>query len=165
MISFTSQVIDSFNVSVNAVRVAVVQYTDTGEMAISPGQYTNKTLLQQAVNNISYVATSRSNLTFAFNKLQTSLYYLWRPVAVLVYVTNRVPIDSYSQLASTITTLQSAGVRLVSVGAFQQGVLSNNTRQLLSYYYDMLMVNDYTQLTNVVNQTAFNACPLRGQST
>jgi hypothetical protein len=81
---------------------------------------------------------------------------------MLIYVTNRVPADTYDQLSSAITALQSAGIRLVSVGAFQPGTLDDSMRVLLSYYYDMILVNGCTLTKADVNQTIFNACPLKG---
>jgi hypothetical protein len=166
MQSFANEVIGGFNVGTNAVRVAVAQYTDTGDIAISLGQYTDSTSLQRAVGSISYVQTSRSLLTLAFGTMRSVFTNAPRAGAasMLIYVTNRVPTDTYDQLSSAITALQSAGIRLVSVGAFQPGTLDDGMRVLLSYYYDMILVNSCTLTKADVNQTIFNACPLKGYS-
>jgi hypothetical protein len=165
MLSFTDQIISGFNVSKNAVRVAVAQYTDTGDIAISLGQYTDIISLRTAVYNISYAVTKQSFLTIAFGNMRTVFTNASRDGAaasLLVYVTNRAPADTNNQLSSSIAALQSAGIRLVSVGVFRSGTLDNSTRLMLSYYYDMILVEDCSQLTSAVNQTIFNACPLRG---
>jgi hypothetical protein len=60
-----------------------------------------------------------------------------------------------------MSALQSAGIRLVTVGAFEP---DNSMRQLLSYYYDMILVNGCTLTRANVNQAIFNACPLKGYS-
>jgi hypothetical protein len=167
MLSFVNQVItEGFNVGSNAVRVAVAQYTYTGDIAISLGQYTDSTSLQAAVNRISYVQTSQSFLTSAFSTMQAVFSNTPRTggASLLMYVTNRVPADTYDQLSSAINALQSAGIRLVSVGAFQPETLENSKQLLLSYYYDMILVNGCSLTRADVSQAIFNACPLKGYS-
>jgi hypothetical protein len=166
MLSFVNEVIGGFNVGTNAVRIAVAQYTDTGDIAIFLGQYTNSISLRTAVGSIPFVKTNQSFFTSAFGTMQTVFTNATRTGAasLLIYVTNRVPVDTHDQLSSAITALQSAGIRLVSVGAFQPGTLDDSMRLLLSYYYDVILVNGCALTIADVNQTIFHGCPLKGYS-
>jgi hypothetical protein len=168
MLSFANQVItEGFNIGSNAVRVAVVQYTYTGEIAISLGQYTDITSLQAAISRISYVQTNQSSLLSTFYKIRDMLYENRRPdelvpsASVLLYLTNRASSDTYFEMSATVSGLQTERIRLVTVGAFEP---YDSMRELLSYYYDMILVNSCTLTRAIVNQAIFNACPLKGYS-
>jgi hypothetical protein len=164
MLSFVNQVTDGFNIGTNAVHVAVAQSTDTGDIAISLGQYTDSTSLQTAVSNIPFIKTNQSFATYAFSTMPAVFANAMRAgvPSLLIYVTNRASGYTSDQLSFAIAALQSAGIRLVCVGAFQPGTLDNNTRLVLSYYYDMILVKGCTFTIDDVNQTIFNACPLKG---
>jgi hypothetical protein len=167
MLSFTNQVINGFNVSINAVRVAVVHFDVFDPAAgvdVQLGQYTIKTALQQAIVNVPYVFFP-SVLFRGFITVRNVFQNASRPEAVrmLVLITNQIPFDTYEQLSNATIGLNSEGIRLVSVGVFSNGSLTSSARQLLSNYYDMILVNNNIELVSVVKQTTIEACPLRGK--
>lgn len=150
------------------MRVAVVRFGDAADVPIGFGQFVDKTSLRTAISGIGYVSSNSSALSAALDVVRTAVFNASLAARsgaarVVVLVTSRVPVDSYQQLASSVSGVQSAGIRLVSVVVFQSGrTLANGTQQLLSYYYDMIVVDDTGELNAVVNQTTVYACPLQG---
>jgi ABC-type uncharacterized transport system substrate-binding protein len=84
-------------------------------------------------------------------------------VPIVVLVLDYTPDDSYRELKDAIKSLKKSGIHLVSVGAFDSNTLDDNKRQLLSYYRDMIFVNESAFLSNVINRIIEYACPFKGE--
>ena len=164
MLTFINKVVDEFMIGTNDVRVALVSFAKTPDVAIQLTSYNDKQSLQQAISNVAYSGGTGQDLVAGLNAARNVLTTSTRTPAASVAVLITEPVSYSQQLSSAVSSLSSAGIRLVSVGVVQTGQqLDSNTRTTLSYYYDMVTVADYSQLQNTVNTVVKYTCPLRGK--
>lgn len=164
-LSFVNNIVDGFQIGSNSVRVGFVRYASTADVLIQLNTYTNRSSLESAIAGLGYDGRANGDLSGALGSARTMFANSGRSSAahVLVLIVDTSPANTYQTLLSTMTGVQSDGVRMVSVGVtFESGQLDSNTQQLLSYYYPINIVNLHSNLVGITNQTVVRACPLVG---
>ena len=152
MLNFVSDVVTQYSINSNCVRVAVIRYSNSGDVQFQLSRYSDVNSLRQAIGAIQLLGGA-SNLAVALDLLRNQVFasnvVRQNTERIAIIVTDQ--LQRSAQIDNAANSVKSRGITIVAVGitVITGRVDVSYLNSITSRSNCAIQVNDYSQLTNV----------------
>ena len=147
MLNFVSDVVTQYSNNSNCVRVAVIRYSNSGDVQFQLSRYSDVNSLQQAIGAIRLLGGA-SNLAVALDLLRNQVFasnvVRQNTARIAIIVTDQ--LQRNSQIDNAANSVKSEGITIVAVGITVTGRVDVSYLNSIGSSGCTIQTSDYSRL-------------------
>jgi len=147
MLSFVSDVVTQYSINSNCVRVAVIRYSNSGDVQFQLSRYNDVNGLRQAIGAIQFLGGA-SNLNVALDLLRNQIFAsnAVRPNTARIAIIVTDQLQRNQLIDNAANSVKSQGITIVAVGITVTGRVDVSYLNSIASRGCTIQTSDYSRL-------------------